>query len=223
MRDRLLRGRIALMLSSLAMATLIAACNGSGATDAQPAREALPSGVNRADLNTAIFAAGCFWCVEEAFDPVSGVVTTTSGYIGGQLANPTYKQVSAGSTGHTEALEVLYDPDKVSYGELLEVFWRNVDPTDAGGQFCDRGSQYRSGIFYVNDEQKVQAAASKEAVQNATTAPSPIVTEITVAGPFYPAESYHQDYYRKNPLRYQYYKSACGRADRLAELWGGND
>lgn len=171
-------------------------------------------------LATAIFAAGCFWCVEEAFDKVPGVAVTTSGYIGGAVANPDYRAVSSGRTGHTEALEVRYDADTVSYEELLAVFWRNVDATDAGGQFCDRGSQYRSGIFYVDEAQREAAAASKEALQNDPDAPSPIVVEITEASTFYRAEEYHQDYYQKNPVRYRFYKRACGRAARLKELWG---
>lgn len=172
------------------------------------------------NLATAIFAAGCFWCVEEAFDKVPGVAVTTSGYIGGAVANPDYRAVSSGRTGHTEALEVRYDADTVSYEELLAVFWRNVDATDAGGQFCDRGSQYRSGIFYVDEQQREAAAASKEALQNDPDAPSPIVVEITEASTFYAAEEYHQDYYQKNPVRYRFYKRACGRAARLKELWG---
>ena len=172
------------------------------------------------DLSTAIFAAGCFWCVEEAFDAVPGVSVTTSGYIGGHVANPDYRSVSSGRTGHTEALLVRYDAEDVSYDELLAVFWRNVDATDAGGQFCDRGSQYRSGIFYTDDEQRTAAEASKKALQDDPNAPSPIVTEITEAGEFYPAEDYHQDYYQKNPLRYKFYKTSCGRAARLEDLWG---
>ena len=172
------------------------------------------------NLSTGIFAAGCFWCVEEAFDAVAGVVVTTSGYIGGHVANPDYRSVSSGQTGHTEALQVRYDPEQVSYEELLAVFWRNVDATDAGGQFCDRGSQYRSGIFYTDEQQRKAAEASKKALQDDPDAPSPIVTEITEAGPFYPAEDYHQDYYKKNPLRYKFYKTSCGRAARLESLWG---
>jgi peptide-methionine (S)-S-oxide reductase len=167
---------------------------------------------------TATFAAGCFWCVEEAFDKVDGVVTTTSGYIGGRTANPTYEQVSSGGTGHAEALQVTYDPSRVSYETLLRTFWRNVDPLDAGGQFCDRGSQYRSGIFYHSDEQRRQAEASKQRV--AAQLGKPVVTEIVSAGPFYKAEEYHQGYHDKNPVRYKFYKWNCGRAQRLEQLWG---
>lgn len=171
-------------------------------------------------LETAIFAAGCFWCVEDAFDQVPGVVNTISGYIGGHVDNPSYEQVSAGGTGHTEALQVEYDPQQVGYAELLEVFWRNVDATDAGGQFCDRGSQYRSGVYYLNDEQKSLAMASKLALQKRVIDLPTIVTEITEASAFFAAEDYHQDYYLKNPIRYKFYKTACGRVDRLNELWG---
>ncbi len=168
----------------------------------------------------ATFAGGCFWCVEEAFENVPGVLSATSGYIGGQVANPSYEQVSAGKTGHTEAVEVLYDPDKVNYSKLLEVFWRNVDPITPNAQFCDRGSQYRAGVFYHNDEQKKLADESKQALMDAKRFNQPIVTEITMATAFYAAEDYHQDYYKKNPLRYKFYKHNCGRAKRLEELWG---
>ena len=167
---------------------------------------------------TATFAAGCFWCVEEAFDKVDGVLTTTSGYIGGRTANPTYEQVSSGGTGHTEALQVTYDPSRVTYETLLRTFWHNVDPLDAGGQFCDRGSQYRSGIFYHSDEQRQQAEASKQRV--AAQLGKPVVTEIVSAGPFYKAEEYHQGYHERNPVRYKFYKWNCRRAQRLEALWG---
>jgi len=168
----------------------------------------------------ATFAGGCFWCVEEAFENVPGVLSATSGYIGGQVPNPSYEQVSAGKTGHTEAVEVLYDPEKVSYSKLLEVFWRNVDPITPNAQFCDLGSQYRAGVFYHNDEQKKLAEESKQALVGAKRFNQPIVTEITMATAFYAAEDYHQDYYKKNPLRYKFYKHNCGRAKRLEELWG---
>jgi len=168
----------------------------------------------------AVFAGGCFWCMEGPFDRLDGVKSTTSGYTGGHLENPTYKQVSAGSTGHAEALRVVYDPEKVSYEQLLEVFWVNVDPTDAGGQFCDRGNQYRSAIFYENDAQKAAAEASLATLKSDKPFKQPVVTKITAATTFYPAEHYHQDYYKKNPLRYKYYRYACGRDNRLEELWG---
>jgi peptide-methionine (S)-S-oxide reductase len=167
---------------------------------------------------TALFAAGCFWCVEEAFDKVGGVIATTSGYTAGRTPNPTYEQVSSGGTGHTEAVQVVYDPSKVTYETLLTAFWRNVDAVDGGGQFCDRGSQYRSGIYYQSEEQKKQAEASKAKI--ATQLGKPIATEVVAATAFYPAEGYHQDYYKKNPIRYKVYKWNCGRAQRLEELWG---
>lgn len=169
---------------------------------------------------TAIFAGGCFWCVEEAFDAVDGVVSTMSGYIGGMKPRPTYAQVSAGGTGHAEAVQIVYDPAKVSYEKLLDVFWRNIDPLQKDAQFCDHGDQYRSAIFYVNDEQKRLAEASKTALETSERLKGPIVTQIVPATPFYNAEDYHQDYHQRNPLRYKFYKYNCGRAQRLKELWG---
>lgn len=169
---------------------------------------------------SAIFAGGCFWCMEPPFDKVSGVVSTTSGYTGGTKANPTYEEVSAGKTGHTEAVKIVYDPTKVTYEKLLTVFWRNHDPLTANAQFCDHGNQYRAGIFYGNDEEKRLAEASKTTLQKSGRFSKPIVTEITAASAFYPAEDYHQDYYQKNPIRYKFYRSRCGRDARLQELWG---
>jgi peptide-methionine (S)-S-oxide reductase len=148
------------------------------------------------------------------------VIATTSGYTGGSKAEPTYQEVSAGGTGHAEAVQITYDPAKVSYEQLLEVFWQNVDPLDAGGQFCDRGDQYRTGIFVHDDEQRRLAEASKQALADSGRFSQPIVTEIVTAGPFYPAEDYHQDYYEKNPIRYKFYRWNCGRDARLAQLWG---
>jgi peptide-methionine (S)-S-oxide reductase len=168
----------------------------------------------------AIFAGGCFWCVEEAFEKVAGVISVTSGYTGGQVANPSYEQVSAGGTGHAEAVEVAYDPERVSYAELLKVFWRNIDPTTPDRQFCDRGHQYRAAIFVLDDTQRQLAEQSKRELERSKPFREPIVTEIEPAGKFYPAEDYHQDYYKKNPLRYQFYKFGCGRARRLEQLWG---
>jgi peptide-methionine (S)-S-oxide reductase len=168
----------------------------------------------------AIFAGGCFWCVESDFDKVPGVLSTTSGYIGGTVANPTYQQVSAGDTGHAEAVKIVYDPAMVTYDKLLYVFWRNVDPLTKDSQFCDYGTQYRSAIFYLDDEQKRLAEASKAALEQSKRFKRPIVTEIVKAGPFYAAENYHQDYYKKNPLRYDFYRYNCGRDARLDEVWG---
>lgn len=166
----------------------------------------------------ATFAGGCFWCMEPPFDKLDGVISTTSGYTGGHQDNPTYKQVSAGRTGHTEVIQVVYDPDKVTYQQLLETFWVNIDPLTANAQFCDRGSQYRSGIFYHDPEQQKLAEASAKAIQ--AMFDKPVVTEITELSKFYPAEDYHQDYYTKNPVRYNYYRWGCGRDKRLEELWG---
>ena len=166
----------------------------------------------------ATFAGGCFWCMEPPFDELDGVISTTSGYIAGKTKNPTYEQVSTGTTGHTEALQVVYDPKKISYEKLLEVFWRNIDPLAANGQFCDLGSQYRSGIFYHDGNQKNAAEKSKNAIQ--ARFKQPVATEITAATAFYPAEDYHQDYYKKNPVRYKLYSHGCGRAQRLEEVWG---
>jgi len=170
------------------------------------------------NYKSAIFAGGCFWCMEGPYDELDGVISTTSGYIGGHVKNPGYKQVSSGSTGHTEAIEVVYDPTKVSYEDLLKVFWVNIDPLTADAQFCDHGTQYRSGIFYHNETERAAAQASLNEVQNKFD--KPVVTEITMASTFYPAEKYHQDYYQKNPVRYKYYRWSCGRDARLKELWG---
>jgi peptide-methionine (S)-S-oxide reductase len=169
---------------------------------------------------TAIFAGGCFWCVEEAFDAVDGVLATTSGYIGGMRPRPTYEQVSAGGTGHAEAVQVVYDPAKVTYAKLLDVFWHNIDPLQKDAQFCDHGDQYRSAIFTLNEEQKRLAEASKAALETSERFKAPIATQIVPATPFYKAEDYHQDYHQRNPLRYKFYKYNCGRAQRLKELWG---
>ena len=168
----------------------------------------------------ATFAGGCFWCMEGPFDELDGVLSTTSGYTGGQTVNPTYEEVSAGGTGHTEAVQVVYDPQKISYQELLAVYWPNTDPTTPDAQFCDHGSQYRPEIFYHDDKQRQSAEASKEEIKRTKTFSAPLVTEITQATAFYPAEEYHQDFYRKNPIRYKFYRFTCGRDARLATLWG---
>ena len=173
-----------------------------------------------ARLAKATFAGGCFWCMEGPFDELAGVESTTVGYTGGHTADPTYEEVSAGSTGHAESIQVVYDPEKVSYEKLLDVFWHNVDPTDDGGQFCDRGDQYRSEIFYDGEEQKRLAEESKAALEKSKPFAAPIVTKIVALTAFYPAEDYHQDYYRKNPVRYKFYRYGCGRDRRLKELWG---
>ena len=168
----------------------------------------------------ATFAGGCFWCMEAPFDKLEGVISTTSGYTGGHTENPTYKQTSSGKTGHAEAVQIIYDPGKVSYEKLLNVFWHNIDPTTPDQQFCDRGNQYRSEIFYHNEAQKRLANASKAALNKSKPFKAPIVTQITQVSTFYAAEDYHQDYYKKNPIRYRYYRHGCGRDKRLEQLWG---
>ena len=168
----------------------------------------------------ATFAGGCFWCVESDFDGVPGVLETESGYTGGTLENPTYKQVTGGNTGHYEAVRITYDPAKVSYDKLLDVFWHSVDPTDAGGQFCDRGESYRTAVFFHSPEQKRAAIASKKAINESGVLQGSIVTPILMAKTFYPAEAYHQSYYIKDPLRYRFYRYGCGRDKRLRQLWG---
>ncbi len=168
----------------------------------------------------ATFAGGCFWCSESDFEKVEGVISAVSGYTGGKVANPGYEAVSDGATGHTESVEVRFDPSRISYEKLLDYFWKSIDPTVKDRQFCDTGNQYRSAIFYHDDEQRRLAEASKAALEKSGRFKGPIYTEIVKAGAFYPAEDYHQDYYKKNPLKYKFYRSGCGRDQRLKELWG---
>ena len=185
-----------------------------------PAAAGDPNANLTPSLETAIFAGGCFWCMEAPFDKLDGVISTTSGYTGGHKPNPTYKQVLAGGTGHTEAVRVVYDPEIISYSKLLSVFWRNIDPTVNDRQFCDIGSQYRPAIFYGGEKQRSLSVASKVALGAKKLFKEPIVTEIVMATTFYPAEEYHQDYYKKNPARYKLYRFGCGRDKRLKALWG---
>ena len=200
---------IARLVSSLALAMLLPLA--SPAAHAQ----ATDKGTEK-----AIFAGGCFWCVESDFDKVDGVISTTSGYTGGTVANPTYEQVSAKHTGHAEAVQVVFDPARVSYAKLVEHYWRTIDPTVKDRQFCDVGNPYRTAIFPIGEAQMKVALASKVALEKSKPFKEPIVTEITPATAFYPAETYHQDYYKKNPVRYQYYRLSCGRDARVKELWG---
>jgi peptide-methionine (S)-S-oxide reductase len=195
-----------LILAFAAMVTFAATAQGSGP---------VPAG-----LAKATFAGGCFWCVEADFDKVPGVKSTVSGYIGGRTANPTYEQVAAKVTGHAEAVEIVYDPKVVSYEQLVDYFWRTIDPTTKDRQFCDGGSPYRSAIFVHDAQQLATARASLDRLDKAKPFKEPIVTEINMAGPFYVAEDYHQDYYKKNPVRYKYYRNGCGREARLQQLWG---
>jgi peptide-methionine (S)-S-oxide reductase len=174
----------------------------------------------RPGLEKATFAGGCFWCMEPAFEKVAGVVSVTSGYTGGPEKNPTYEQVSNHQTGHAESVEVVFDPKVVSYPRLLEVFWHNVDPTTSVREFCDWGRQYRTGIFVHGDEQRRQAEESKREIERTKTFKEPVLTTIEAAGPFWPAEEYHQDFYKKSPVRYYSYRTGCGRDRRLKELWG---
>ena len=177
---------------------------------------------NDSDIGIATFAGGCFWCTEADFDKVPGVLSTTSGYIGGILTNPTYNQVSSGKTGHIEAVQIRYDSTKTSFAKLLTAYWPTIDPLTPNRQFCDGGPQYRSAIFYHDSSQKKQAEESKTALVSSGRFNKPIVTEIRPAKEFYQAEDYHQDYYIKNPIRYAYYRGSCGRDERLEELWGKN-
>ncbi len=171
----------------------------------------------------AIFAGGCFWCMEPPFDKLAGVKETLSGYAGGENANPSYKQVSRGGTGHAEVVQITYDPTKVSYEELLKVFWMNVDPLDAGGQFCDRGDQYRTGIFPLNDAQRIAAEGSIATLNSSKKLGRDVVTKVELGAIFYAAEKYHQNYYQRNPIRYKYYRRGCGRDKRLEALWGESE
>ena len=200
-----------LLLSFLAALGLLAAA---------PASSQAPASTAKPATAKATFAGGCFWCVEEIYDKVPGVISTVSGYMGGVQKNPTYEQVSSGRTGHAEVVQVEYDPSKVTYDRLVEIFWRNIDPTQKDGQFCDHGPHYRSAIFYHNDEQKRLAEASRLNLSKNKPFKGEIVTEITKAAEFYPAEGYHQDFHTKSPTRYKFYKSGCGRDARLQQLWG---
>jgi peptide-methionine (S)-S-oxide reductase len=196
----------------VAAAGLLAAPAARGQSPTPPAGQALA---------VATFAAGCFWCSEADFEKVPGVVDAVSGYTGGRVANPTYKQVSDGGTGHYEAVQVRYDPARVSYAQLLDVFWRNVDPFDAGGQFCDRGPQYRAAVFYQNETERRAVEASRQKLeQSPQLRRRRVLTEILPVSTFYPAEEYHQSYYKKNPIRYKFYRSNCGRDKRLRAVWG---
>jgi peptide-methionine (S)-S-oxide reductase len=200
------------------LSRFVAALGGAILGAALAAMAAEPATKEKTATATAVFAGGCFWCMEPPYDALPGVIATTSGYAGGQKANPTYEQVSAGDTGHIEVIQITYDPKQISYEKLLEVFWRNVDPLDKGGQFCDRGSTYTTAIFVHNQEERKLAEQSKVAAEKQLG--KKIVTAIRPAATFYPAEEYHQDYYQKNPLRYKYYRYSCGRDQRLEHLWG---
>ena len=203
--------RLARYLTTAILAFVIMGCD----AQAEPGSYATSG-----DTAIATFAGGCFWCMEPPYDKLKGVISTISGYSGGRTENPSYADVSSGRTGHAEALQVVYDPRLVSYEELLEVFWRNVDPTRNDGQFCDTGNQYRPAIYYHDEDQLMAANTSKATIISTKTFPETLKVEITRASTFYAAEDYHQDYYQKNPIRYKYYRYSCGRDNRLKELWG---
>ncbi|KFE70649.1 peptide-methionine (S)-S-oxide reductase MsrA [Hyalangium minutum] len=210
-------------LTLLALAVTLAgagALASSPANPAPPKKEAAPAKKEEPKQATALFAGGCFWSMESAFDKLPGVISATSGYTGGTKANPTYDEVSSDSTGHAEAVQIVYDPSKVTYAQLLQVYWHNVDPLTPNAQFCDHGSQYRSAIFFQDAEQQRLAEESKRQLEASGRFKKPIVTQLVAASTFYPAEDYHQDYAQKNPVRYRYYRSGCGRDARLKELWG---
>ena len=207
-----IRTRRLRILGGLLIGTVLFAVSGLAAAQ----------GSDAGRLATATFAGGCFWCMEQPFDELEGVVSTTSGYTDGHTENPTYKKVSSRKTGHAQAVQVVYEPDKVSFDRLVEVFWRNIDPTDAGGQFCDRGPTYRPVLFYHDETQREVAERSLAALEKDRPFKQAIVTPVVAATTFYPAEEYHQDYYLKNPIRYRLYRNGCGRDRRLEQLWGGS-
>jgi peptide methionine sulfoxide reductase msrA/msrB len=208
-------------MKTLSIAMIVLATVLFGCSQARSMDEKKEKAMNEKPQETrsAVFAGGCFWCTESDFEKVDGVIQAISGHTGGTVVNPSYDQVSAGGTGHVEAVKVIYDPSKVTYEKLLDVFWRHVDPTDGGGQFVDRGDQYRSVIFYANEQERVLAEASKKNLAATGLFNKPIVTEILPLGPFYPAEEYHQDYYKKNPIRYRWYRSRSGRDQFLEKAW----
>jgi len=207
--------RISVVILAVLVAVVTARAASAGNTSVQQ-----PMASQSGNLEKATFAGGCFWCMEHPFDELPGVVSVTSGYSGGQKMNPTYAEVSAGGTGHAESVQVVYDPSKIRYEKLLAVYWHNIDPTVKDRQFCDSGHQYRSAIFFHSEEQRRLAMRSKEVLEKNKPFREHVVTEITQAGQFFPAEEYHQHYYKKNPLRYKYYRTGCGRDRRLNELWG---
>ena len=216
MKNLFARGRFALgALTAFVVGAGVAVAVAQTSAPASPAAVANPVATAK-----ATFAGGCFWCVEADFDKVPGVISTTSGYIGGKVANPTYQQVSAKTTGHAEAVEIVFDPKRVSYEKLLDHYWRTIDPTTKDRQFCDVGSPYRTAIFTHDAAQLAAAKASLAALEKSKPFKEPVVTELVPATAFYPAEAYHQDYYIKNPLRYKYYRTGCGRDARLVQLWG---
>jgi len=203
----------------LAASFFLVACSQSNVVKSPILEGEVSETAKSVETKSVILAGGCFWCVESDFDKVVGVVSTTSGYSGGHLDNPTYKQVSKENTGHYEVVRIEYDPLQVSFDELITYYWRHVDPTDGGGQFCDRGDSYRTAIFVNNEEERDIAETSKKEVTESEVLDDPIVTPILSASTFWPAENYHQDYYQKNPIRYKYYRTSCGRDKRVKQVW----
>ncbi|MDX1631462.1 MAG: peptide-methionine (S)-S-oxide reductase MsrA [Thermoanaerobaculia bacterium] len=217
------RSKIRALSFLVTLSALLACSSGTAqAPEGEGEGSSEPRDVTAVDdsLESAVFAGGCFWCMEPPYDRLEGVVSTTSGYAGGEEHDPTYEEVSSGATGHAEVVRVVYDPEEISYEELLEVFWHNIDPTVEDRQFCDHGSQYRTAIFYQGEDQRRASEASKRELERTKPFEGPIVTEIEPLEAFYPAEEYHQDFYRKNPVRYKTYRMGCGRDARLEELWG---
>lgn len=210
-------GKATLAGAVLVVALFLLSAGIHGEEGQTPGADASPD-AQPAARDTAVFAGGCFWCMEPPFDKLNGVLATIAGYAGGDVANPSYEEVTAGGTGHREVVQVLYDPSRVTYDELLEVFWRNVDPLDAGGQFCDRGHSYTTAIFARNQDQARRARESKERIQ--ARFQETVVTPVIEGAEFYPAEEYHQNYYLEHSVRYRFYRWSCGRDDRLKELWG---
>lgn len=212
--------RIILTMTILLITALVAGCQQSGQA---PVKDEAAMKAKATNVREATFAGGCFWCMESDFEKADGVIEVISGYTGGRTDAPTYREVSAGGTGHAEAVQVRYDADRISYAQLLDIFWRHVDPTDSGGQFVDRGTQYRTAIFYIDDAQKRQAEISRQALAASRRFEKPIVTEIVKLTRFYPAEDYHQNYYKKNPIRYKFYRHHSGRDQFLKKIWTGDD
>ncbi len=206
--------RLELIVLALVVGMVLVSARGTGAGEARE--------IGDRGLQKATFAGGCFWCMEPPFDGLEGVVSVTAGYTGGTKKDPTYEEVSSGSTGHAESVEIVYDPSKISYAKLVDIFWHNIDPTVKDRQFCDIGHQYRTAIFYHGEEQRRTAEESRKALQASGSFRGPIYTEIVAATTFYPAEEYHQKYYKKNPVRYKFYRWNCGRDQRLKEIWGQN-
>ena len=220
MRSERSRHLVALLVSAILVPGIALAASTASKPAATPKTVATTPAPAKVALQTATFAGGCFWCVETDFEQRPGIVSVVSGFTGGQKLNPTYEEVSAGGTGHAESVEITFDPSKITYAKLLDIFWHSIDPTQANGQFCDHGNQYRSAIFYHDETQHRLADQSKRDIEASKILKKPIVTQIVAATKFYPAEEYHQDFWKKDPVRYTSYREGCGRDKRLVEVWG---